>query len=248
MTEDYLIESLIKIVTLAGNKILEVYHNEALFNSVQEKSDNSPLTLADQYANQIIVENLQILTPNIPIVSEEGKNIIYEERKNWTKFWLVDPLDGTKEFIKRNGQFTVNIALIDNGRPKIGIIQIPVSGIIYYANENGAFRITGNEIQKIAVNHKKNAIVAIGSSSHASENEAQFLKQFDITQQLQAGSSLKFCYVADGKADIYYREGPTMEWDTAAGHAIVEKAGGKVNGLSYNKPNLLNGSFCCYGF
>ena len=181
MTEDYLIESLIKIVTLAGNKILEVYHNEALFNSVQEKSDNSPLTLADQYANQIIVENLQILTPNIPIVSEEGKNIIYEERKNWPKFWLVDPLDGTKEFIKRNGQFTVNIALIDNGRPKIGIIQIPVSGIIYYANENGAFRITGNEIQKIAVNHKKNAIVAIGSSSHASENEAQFLKQFDIT-------------------------------------------------------------------
>jgi len=248
MRQDNLVESLIAIATEASSKILEVYHNEALFNLIEEKPDHSPLTLADQLSNQIIVENLQILTPNIPIISEEGKHIVYEERKTWQKFWLVDPLDGTKEFIKRNGQFTVNIALIEHGEPTIGVIVIPVSGIIYYAIDAGAFRIKGNRAVKIEVNHKKRQLTAIGSSSHACEEESKFLSSFDIEKQLQAGSSLKFCHVADGQADIYYRAGPTMEWDTAAGHAIVVKAGGRVSGLSYNKPDLLNGSFCCYGF
>jgi 3'(2'), 5'-bisphosphate nucleotidase len=248
MNHLFLVEELIKIVTLAGDKIMEVYHNEALFNEIEQKADNSPLTLADRLANQIIVENLQKRVPHIPIISEEGKNIPFEERKNWHTFWLVDPLDGTKEFIKRNGQFTVNISLIENGVPTIGIIQMPVSGNIYYAHSNHSFKTIDGKHEEIKVNHKKNNLIAIGSSSHASETENTFLGNFDIAAQIKAGSSMKFCYVAEGKADIYYREGPTMEWDTAAGHAIVAGAGGNVEGLRYNKENLLNGSFCCYGF
>lgn len=243
-----LIPGLIDIVNKAASEILEVYHDETLFKEIERKADYSPVTLADKRANQIIVDGLSKLTPEIPIISEEGKNIPFEERQNWTKFWLVDPLDGTKEFIKRNGQFTVNIALIDNGIPVLGIIQIPVSGIIYYGENGKAYKIVDNQHIKIGVNNKKTDLISIGSSSHASETESNFLQQFNITQHTKAGSSLKFCYVADGQADIYYREGPTMEWDTAAGHAIILAAGGKVEGLTYNKTNLLNGGFCCYGF
>lgn len=243
-----LIPTLLEISQKASEKILSVYNDASLFSQIEEKADHSPLTLADKCSNEVIIEGLKKLTPDIPIISEEGKNIPYEERKNYNIFWLVDPLDGTKEFIKRNGQFTVNIALIEGTKPIIGIIQIPVTSEIYYADSKNAYKFYNNKHIPISVSNKKSELTAIGSSSHASENEVNFLSKFPISNHVKAGSSLKFCLVAEGKAEIYYREGPTMEWDTAAGHAIVEQAGGKVEGLTYNKPDLLNGSFCCYGF
>jgi 3'(2'), 5'-bisphosphate nucleotidase len=246
------ISEIIKIAALAGSKILEVYNNEFLFkNNIEKKDDNSPLTLADKRSHDLIFEELTKLTPDIPIISEEGEadSFPYEKRRNWTRFWLVDPLDGTKEFIKRNGEFTVNIALIENGIPILGVIQIPCSGTVYYADNTGAYKLENTTVpQRIFVNNKKSGLISIASRSHRGESEMEFLNKFNITGSISAGSSIKFCYVAEGKADIYYREGHTMEWDTAAGQIIVEKAGGEVKPLQYNKPVLRNDTFCCYGF
>ena len=244
------VNDIIQIAAQAGSKILEVYHNESLFrNNIEKKDDNSPLTLADTRAHDYILEALTKLTPHIPVISEEGEAPDYETRKNWKCFWLVDPLDGTKEFIKRNGEFTVNIALIEDGVPVLGVIQVPCSGTIYYADDSGAYKLENTLIpQSIQVNHKILDLISIASRSHRGESEVDFLDKFNITSSITAGSSLKFCYVAEGKADIYYREGHTMEWDTAAGQVIVEKAGGRVVPLQYNKPVLRNDTFCCYGF
>lgn len=196
--------------------------------------------------------------PSSGAIIEEGKDIAYEVRKNWEYFWLIDPLDGTKEFIKRNGQFTVNIALIHHHTPVVGVIYTPVTEELYFAGKEGyvediqpgAYRqqVPQNPV-RIQVSKKKENRIAVRSSSHASEEEEKVLAAYGVEKSISKGSSLKFCMVAEGKADLYYRHGPTMEWDTAAGQAVVECAGGRVyketsrTPFAYNKVSLLNGSF-----
>ena len=247
-----------EIAIAAGKAILKVYHDADFSQVVNFKADDSPLTLADEASHHVITPALQKLYPNIPVISEEGKDILYETRRAWEYFWLVDPLDGTKEFIKRNGQFTVNIALIHHHRPVAGVIYTPVTEELYFAAQEGyAEDITAGAYKKTAgeptvslhVRHQTDHRVAVRSSSHASEEEEQVLQQYKVTESMARGSSLKFCMVAEGKADIYYRHGPTMEWDTAAGQAIVEGAGGKMyvetsdQPFGYNKESLLNSGF-----
>ncbi len=246
------------IAQAAGRAILEVYHHADFSQVVDFKDDHSPLTLADQAAHQIIAPALQEHYPTIPLISEEGKGVLYKDRQGWEYFWLVDPLDGTKEFIKRNGQFTVNIALIHRHRPVLGVIYTPVTEELYFATQagyasdleaGGYKQIPGGAMETLRVRRSPEKRVAVRSSSHASEEEEQVLRQYGVTESISRGSSLKFCMIAEGKADIYYRHGPTMEWDTAAGQAIVEAAGGKMfqetsdRPFTYNKESLRNGSF-----
>jgi 3'(2'), 5'-bisphosphate nucleotidase len=232
-----------------GEEILKVYKNTI---EVEMKEDKSPLTLADKNAHLAIVKHLE--TTNIPILSEEGRAIPYEERKNWSRLWIVDPLDGTKEFIKRNGEFTVNIALIENGVPILGVIYVPVSGVLYFGDrDSGAFKsVSGVDISIPAASSDRK-YTAVGSRSHASaETEAYFNalkeKHGDI-DVVSMGSSLKICLVAEGVADVYPRFAPTMEWDTAAGHAIAKAAGKMVldyttqQEMVYNREELLNNWF-----
>lgn len=249
------IEGVLEIAKKAGEKILEIYNNSELTKVVDYKADNSPLTLADKASNEVIIEGLKALDTPYPILSEESRHAPYDERKDWTTFWLVDPLDGTKEFINRNGEFTVNIALIENGKPVFGVIYVPVKDVMYVGSAEGAFKQEGGGAMKpIRVNQSSGNRIAVRSKSHASVEEEDVLKKYDVTDSISVGSSLKFCMVAEGKADVYYRHGPTMEWDTGAGQAIVMAAGGQVfQGISqipftYNKENLLNGSFLCLGF
>lgn len=249
------IASINDLAIKAGLKIMEIYSYTDFSAITQLKDDQSPLTLADQLSNEIITKGLQALYPQIPVLSEEGKHTPYNIRKDWPVFWLVDPLDGTKEFIKRNGEFTVNIALLVNRLPVLGVIYAPVLQTLYFATpDQGAFR---QEINKtpvpVKVNAKKHNLVSVGSRSHADPAESEILKSYDIQENISIGSSLKFCLIAEGKADIYYRHGPTMEWDTAAGQAILQAAGGKVLDSQgrifiYNKLSLVNGSFLCQGF
>ena len=236
----------------AGKKILDIYENEDFSKTIDFKADDSPLTIADKASHVIIDKALNELNLNIPILSEEGVQPTYEERKQWTSFWCVDPLDGTKEFINRNGEFTVNIALIENGEPVLGVVYAPVTETMYTGAKGvGAFK----NGKKIAVTKKESNRIAVRSKSHASPEEEVVLERYNVTDQISVGSSLKFCMVAEGKADLYYRHGPTMEWDTAAGQAVVEAACGRIfhdnteNKLfRYNKENLLNGSFLCLGW
>lgn len=247
------IEDIYKIALEAGKKIMEIYNDESMFKVVDIKADNSPLTLADKISNEIIVKGLEKIDPQIPIISEEGKDIPFNERKGWTKFWLVDPLDGTKEFINRNGEFTVNIALIENGYPTLGVIYVPATETLYYSvHGEGAYTLKDGNTSKISIRKQNKDLVAVGSRSHSSEEEKTMLQQFSIKEFKAAGSSLKFCLVAEGKADVYYRHNPTMEWDTGAGQAILEEAGGimfnKANSrFKYNKESLRNESFLCLG-
>ncbi len=247
------IDKLAEISRKAGAKIMEIYAYTDFSGIVDFKSDSSPLTLADKEANKIIEESLRTLYP-FPIISEEGKTIPYELRHAWKEFWLVDPLDGTKEFIKKNGEFTVNIAFMQNNKPMIGIIYAPVLDVLYVGVVGqGAFKIEAGVKSSIKTNQSKTKLVAVGSRSHASPEDEAVLKNYDIVDKTSIGSSLKFCLVAEGKADIYFRSGPTMEWDTAAGQAILEAAGGKMynqsgNDFTYNKESLLNGGFLCTGW
>ena len=241
------IKDLIEMALEAGDAIMEIYQSGEL--NVETKADDSPLTQADRASHQIIKKRLQEKYPDIPLMSEEGKEIPYEERKNWKTFWLVDPLDGTKEFIKRNGEFTVNIALIEDNYPILGVIYAPVLKTLYFADNKRAFKqIVGQQAEEIHVaENSGNGMIAVKSRSHSSEDEEKVLSQWNIVDTISKGSSLKFCMVAEGKAHIYYRHGPTWEWDTGAGQAIVEAAGGSVtaNGerLRYNKEIIKNGSF-----
>jgi len=254
---------------------MEIY--ESADFGVEMKADNSPLTLADKASHEVIVEELKKEFPKIPILSEEGRDIPFEERKNWKKFWLVDPLDGTKEFIKKNGEFTVNIALIENNKPVIGVIYAPAyddrtkntklrtenqeqsynhpiiqstihtefPGTLYYGEiSKGAYKQYANqEPDKIHTIKKDKNLTAVKSRSHSSEDEQKILDELGVTNSISVGSSLKFCMVAEGKAQVYYRHGPTNEWDVGAGHAIAEAAGATIEGLQYNKEIILNGSF-----
>lgn len=245
-------QELIALALEAGDKIMDIYLNEDFHESVDFKSDNSPLTKADKAAHHIINDRLKSLWPDIPVLSEEGKGVDYAERKGWTRFWLVDPLDGTKEFIKRNGQFTVNIALIDQGYPVLGIVYVPVQKALYWGDVNGACKIIDGKEEVIRVKTASTKRTAVGSRSHSSQEETDVMAKYKIEDTIAVGSSLKFCMVAEGLADLYYRHGPTMEWDTAAGQAVVEAAGGSVllpdgKRFQYNKENLLNSSFFCLG-
>ncbi len=237
----------------AAEAILEVY--ESADFGVETKKDSSPLTLADQKAHQLIAQGLKD-TP-FPLLSEEGKYIEYSERKNWEYFWMVDPLDGTKEFIKKNGEFTVNIALIYQNRPVLGVVHAPVPNITFYAAQGkGAFKIAqgnttplGNQsIQMLPILFK-----IIASRSHMNPETSAFIAKYPQHELLSMGSSLKFTLIAEGKAHIYPRVAPTMEWDTAAAQIIVEEAGGVVwqfgtqQPLLYNKEDLLNPYFVVYG-
>ncbi len=252
------VSALGEIAMEAGKEILNIYHHADFSQIVDFKADNSPLTTADKAAHEVIMARLTNKYPNIPVISEEGKTIDFDTRKNWEYFWLVDPLDGTKEFIKRNGQFTVNIALIRQGKPVVGVIYTPVTEELYLAAREGYAEDLKEGTYKqqasdkpvpIKVNNRQKNLVAVRSSSHASDEEEQLLGRYGVTESISKGSSLKFCMVAEGKADIYYRHGPTMEWDIAAGQVIVECAGGKVlqgTGSApfvYNKKSLRNEHF-----
>jgi 3'(2'), 5'-bisphosphate nucleotidase len=258
MPQQIHLSTLGQIAIEAGKEILNIYHHADFSQIVDFKADDSPLTTADKASHLLIMDRLSNKYPNIPVISEEGRDIDYQSRKDWEYFWLVDPLDGTKEFIKKNGQFTVNIALIHHHEPVAGVIYTPVTEELYLAAKEGyaedmkagAYKqeIPSNP-KPIEVNSKKSPLVAVRSSSHASEEEEDLLGKYGVTESISRGSSLKFCMVAEGKADIYYRHGPTMEWDTAAGQVVVECAGGKVlkgtgpDTFTYNKEVLRNGSF-----
>jgi len=252
--------NLLTIITAsieAGKAILKVYETDFL---VEYKEDTSPLTLADQNANSIIESYLQ--TTGIPILSEEGKHVSYNQRKDWSSLWIVDPLDGTKEFVKRNGEFTVNIALVENGIPVMGVVYAPVLDLLYIGDESlGAFRIkkastieniTGELIDEnsLPLNTTQHYFGVVASRSHMNKETERFIdklrSQYERIKIVSIGSSLKLCMVAEGTADIYPRFAPTMEWDTAAGDAVVRASGGKTliantnNNLQYNKEKLLN--------
>ncbi|MBD3376114.1 3'(2'),5'-bisphosphate nucleotidase CysQ [candidate division KSB1 bacterium] len=227
---------------------MEIYRSGNF--DVQTKDDNSPLTRADKASHRLIKAGLYDLFPDIPLISEEGRDQPFEQRQSWSQFWLVDPLDGTKEFIKRNGEFTVNIALIQDRQPVFGIIYAPVWDMLYYGDkETGAFKARpGDNAIAIRVDTRESGLIAVKSRSHASAEEEAFFNPLDIADVISVGSSLKFCMVAEGRAQVYYRHGPTWEWDTAAGHAIVNAAGGLVaipggHPLQYNKEVIKNGSF-----
>ncbi len=246
------IEPIIDVAKAAGAEILKVYQREF---SVQEKEDKSPVTEADHLANEVIHQGLQSAFPEIPYLSEEAKAIPYAERKAWTRFWLVDPLDGTKEFIKKNGEFTVNIALIEEGVPVVGVVYQPAINTTYSAIQGrGAHKVDaqGTESQLRGGPHYSSLerVRVVASRSHMSPETEAFVeqirqsgKQVELTS---SGSSLKLCMVAEGTADVYPRFAPTMEWDTAAAHAVALEAGRVVlqsdarKSLRYNKENLLN--------
>ncbi len=245
-------DKIIDIARRAGDAILEIYAKDF---SVYEKQDASPLTEADMASHKLIVAALEELTPEIPVLSEESKAVPYDTRKGWQHYWLIDPLDGTKEFIKRNGEFTVNIALIEEGQATLGVVHVPVRGLTYVGKAGeGAWLYEGDDKQPIQVRTQRGTpLLVAGSRSHAGESLQRFLERVGEHELVSMGSSLKLCLVAEGKADIYPRLGPTSEWDTAAAQAVVEAAGGKVTGidlqpLRYNtKDSLLNPHFLVFG-
>ncbi len=237
--EAELLEIVINAAKLAGEEIMKIYAQDfKVFN----KEDNSPLTAADKNANAIIEQLLK--QTNIPILSEEGKHADYKERKNWSQLWIVDPLDGTKEFVKRNGEFTVNIALVENGVPVMGVIFVPVMNCLYYSSSKGAFKIVDGNTEKLPIKSDRTNTVVVGSRSHPSIETAEYFEKLKkIHGQIEIvsmGSSLKICLVAEGEADIYPRFAPTMEWDTAAGHAIVSASGKTLIDMVTNKAMLYN--------
>lgn len=258
-----LLDQVIAIARAAGDAILKVYHNENGFET-EKKADSSPVTEADLAAHHILLPALSALDPDIPVLSEESEVPGYEIRSGWQQYWIIDPLDGTKEFIKRNGEFTVNIALIDeNGAPILGVVYVPVLDITYAgAKDIGAFKITAKEessieIKKIADKLPGEPLNVVASRSHGSEAVedcvSKLEQRFKNVERQSMGSSLKLCLVAEGAADLYPRLAPTSEWDTAAAQAVVEAAGGTVVDtdlklLRYNtKSDILNPYFYVIG-
>ena len=246
---EQLIISTVKIATEAGKAITEIYNSDFDY---QLKKDLSPITAADNLSNNIITERLEALIPKIPILSEENCDIPYRTRSRWTQYWLVDPLDGTKEFINRNGEFTVNIALIVNKKPVLGVIHIPVKNETYWGSKvNGSFYTNeNNDVKQIQVSKQnQKPIRIVASRSHPSKMLISLLEKITDYEILEVGSSMKFCLIASGQADCYPRFGPTSEWDTAAGEAIVKFAGGHMvttdgQMMNYNsKKHYLNPNF-----
>ena len=257
----HLLNTAITAALEAAKAILEIYHSGDF--DIEIKGDNSPLTKADTASHNVIMSFL--MKTNIPVLSEEGKAISYEERKDWKQLWIVDPIDGTKEFIKRNGEFTVNIALIENQKPILGVIFVPETGELYFSSKKmGAFKVKidleNYDIDNLVANADKlplqredKTFTIVASRSHMSPETEDYVQQmkdkYGVVNLISKGSSLKLCMVAEGKADCYPRFAPTMEWDTAAGQAICVNAGYKVidyftkNEMIYNKCKLLNNWF-----
>ncbi|MDA1369287.1 MAG: 3'(2'),5'-bisphosphate nucleotidase CysQ [Proteobacteria bacterium] len=256
MQDDLELNTLKDIAVAAGDEILAVY-NQAAVIDVTVKADNSPLTEADQRAHRLIVDRLASHTPDLPILSEESELKNWSERATWQRYWLVDPLDGTKEFINRNGEFTVNIALIEEGVARIGVVHVPVSGITYLGRPgSGAWKLSAAgelEAIKCAMIGRGSAVRVVASRSHRGELVDRLIaiieQQLGQAEVVSMGSSLKICLLAEGEADIYPRLALTSEWDTAAAHAVLSAAGGEVydtgfNVLRYNqKAELLNPFF-----
>ncbi len=247
------IEPVVALAEEAGRAILKVYATDF---DVESKGDESPLTKADLASQDVLSRGLKSLSPRLPIISEESGLASFDERQRWQRYWLIDPLDGTKEFVKRNGEFTVNVALIDDGRPVLGVVHVPVSGVTYVGDDElGAERRSADgERSAIRVAEaSENPVRVVGSRSHQSPETARYLDAIGETAMLPMGSSLKFCIVAEGGADIYPRFGLTSEWDTAAAQAVVESAGGSVvtfdgKPLRYNtKDDILNPYFLVIG-
>lgn len=256
-----LLETAIKASLEAGKRIMEIYDNEDF--EVDFKGDSSPLTKADLASHEIIMAYLK--ETEIPILSEEGKGIPYDERKNWEQLWIVDPIDGTKEFIKKNGEFTVNIALVENQIPLLGVIYVPALKELYFANkENGSFKVRNfdefsdlerlkKDAVKLPMKNQKQIFTVVASKSHLSPETEDYIRELEKkhgkVNSISKGSSLKLCMVAEGQADCYPRFAPTMEWDTAAGQAICKYAGKTVldyntkKEMLYNRENLLNNWF-----
>jgi 3'(2'), 5'-bisphosphate nucleotidase len=281
------LKTVVAIARQAGEKIMAIYDRVSDQDdlTIQSKADHSPLTEADLAAHHCIIEGLKSLDPHTPVISEESALPDYEERKQWTRFWMVDPLDGTKEFIKRNGEFTVNIALIEHNIPTKGVVYAPALNVLYFAEaESGSFKqeLTQDSKQELTQNSKQNSkqdskqdvpkdpkksipsqlfslkadpelpLRLVESRSHGSEALENYIREHNlqISSRVASGSSLKICLVAEGKADIYPRMAPTMEWDVAAGDAIYRYSGSPTphsSELQFNKKNLLNPSFV-YGF
>ena len=248
-----LIEPVTEIAVRAGSKILEIYETDF---EVETKDDESPLTNADKASHNEIVAALEALTPDIPILSEESGGITWEERSQWQEYWLIDPLDGTKEFIKKNGEFTVNIALIQGHQALLGVVHVPVKNRSFYGyKDGGAFEVTAEGATRpISVTAQAESPVrVVGSRSHRGELVDAYLEKLGEHVMVSMGSSLKLCLVATGEADVYPRLGLTSEWDTAAAQAVVESAGGRViqtsgEPLMYNaKEDILNPFFLVYG-
>ncbi|MBO4986056.1 MAG: 3'(2'),5'-bisphosphate nucleotidase CysQ [Bacteroides sp.] len=261
MQHDFLLDA-IRAALLAGDKILSIYDDPLSDFQVEKKADNSPLTIADRKANEAITDILRN-TP-YPILSEEGKMMPYEERSSWETLWVVDPLDGTKEFIKRNGEFTVNIALVHHSVPVMGVIYLPVKRELYFAAEGlGAYKleqVTASEVvalddllaqaRRLPLSESHEGVVVVASRSHLSAETEAYIRMLQEkhgeVKLVSSGSSIKICLVAEGAADVYPRFAPTMEWDTAAGHAIARAAGREIyktdkeEPLTYNKADLLN--------
>jgi len=246
-----LAEALLPVAASAGEAIMKVYDGGF---EVQRKQDNSPLTLADLESQRIIIEGLRGLTPEIPILSEESAAAPWAERRHWRELWVVDPLDGTREFVKRNGEFTVNIALIVDHEPLLGIVTAPAQGLVYWGGAGvGAFsEHRGKSRIPIHTAPPSRPLRVVGSRSHASIETAAYLDRLAPHVITGIGSSLKFCLIAEGKADLYPRFGPTSEWDTAAGQALLQAAGGHVTRLDrhrlrYNcRESLINGDFIAF--
>lgn len=252
----------------AGQQILDVYHHPDMDWEVEKKADNSPLTLADRRAHAVIAERLAETA--LPVLSEEGRHDDYTVRMGWKRLWIVDPLDGTKEFIKRNGEFTVNIALVDEGSPVAGVVYVPVTRTLYFGAVGcGAYiykecpetlpdtwEALTALVTPLPHTRENNDFVVVASRSHRSPETEAFIKEMEARHSRvalrSAGSSLKICLVAEGEADVYPRMAPTMEWDTAAGDAVVRAAGGRIvdadsrQPLVYNKENLLNPWFIVF--
>lgn len=239
------IKDIKSIAKLAGDEIMKIYRQDF---EVEYKDDKSPLTQADLKANEVICNSLEKLYPNIPIMSEENKQTDYNERKDWEYYWCIDPIDGTKEFIKKNDEFTVNIALIHNSTPVLGVVYAPAIDKMYIAKKGEGAFLNGQKLPLNINDNKKDKLYVVASKSHLSQETQEFINNLDTKEieQVSKGSSLKLCMVATGEADIYPRLAPTMEWDTAAADAIVRESGKMTyqyetnTPVIYNKENLLN--------
>ena len=245
-------DALIEITRAAGSAILEVYGGAF---EVETKADDSPLTEADRRAHRIIVDGLQALTPDLPIISEESEPPPFEERRSWQRYWLVDPLDGTKEFVERNGEFTVNIALIDGTEPVLGVVGVPAQGKAYLGDRPRRTAWRHDEGGKTPLHTRGmrgDTVAVVASRRHGTVRLDRYLRgledSFRHVDRVHLGSSLKLCVLAEGRADLYPRLGPTSEWDVAAAHAVLAAAGGTVTQMDgspmrYNKESLLNPDF-----
>jgi 3'(2'), 5'-bisphosphate nucleotidase len=246
-----LTDAVLPIITRAGEAIMAIYDGDFV---VERKDDNSPLTLADLESQRIILQELALLTPGIPVLSEESAQAPWSERQNWRELWVVDPLDGTREFVKRNGEFTVNIALVVGHEPVLGFIGVPAQRELYWGGRGlGAFvQRHGSEAEPLRISEAAHPLRVAGSRSHTTPQTAAYLGKIGAHVLASVGSSIKFCLIAAGKADLYPRFGPTSEWDTAAGQAILEAAGGQVTRLDghrlrYNcRESVINGDFVAF--